>query len=74
MRSRKLTKKCAERLARETADALERIYPDAECALVWKGDPWKLLVMGRLSAQCTDKKVNAVSEPLFEKYQTPEAE
>ena len=68
-----MAKKRAVILANEVADALEKVYPDAECALVWQGDPWKLLVMGRLSAQCTDKKVNAVSVPLFERYPTPEA-
>ena len=52
---------------------LKEIYPSAECALKYGGDPWRLLVMGRLSAQCTDKRVNEVSVPLFEKYPTPEA-
>ncbi|MBE6655859.1 MAG: septum formation protein Maf [Ruminococcaceae bacterium] len=52
---------------------LKEIYPDAACALKYGGDPWRLLVMGRLSAQCTDKRVNEVSLSLFEKYPTPEA-
>lgn len=50
---------------------LKEIYPDAACALKYEGDPWRLLVMGRLSAQCTDKRVNEVSEALFQKYPTP---
>ena len=50
---------------------LTETYPDAECALKFGGDGWKLLVMGRLSAQCTDARVNKVSESLFEKYKTP---
>ena len=60
------------KIARVT-QKLKEIYPDATCALRYGGDPWRLLVMGRLSAQCTDKRVNEVSVPLFEKYPTPEA-
>jgi len=47
---------------------LEKLYPDAACALEFEGDPFRLLVMARLSAQCTDKRVNEVSKPLFQKY------
>ena len=50
------------------AERLKEIYPEAECALEYGGDPWRLLVMGRLSAQCTDKRVNIVSKELFSKY------
>lgn len=49
-------------------DRLEEIYPSAACALEYEGDPWKLLVMGRLSAQCTDARVNIVCKELFAKY------
>lgn len=49
---------------------LEKMYPNAECALEYGGDPWKLLVMGRLSAQCTDARVNEVSKALFERFPT----
>ena len=49
-------------------ERLKEVYPDAECALHYGGDPWKLLVMGRLSAQCTDARVNIVCEELFEKF------
>ncbi len=49
-------------------DALEALYPQAECALRYDGDPWRLLVMGRLSAQCTDARVNTVCKALFERY------
>ena len=49
---------------------LEERYPAAECALKYDGDPWRLLVMGRLSAQCTDARVNLVCEDLFKKYPT----
>ncbi len=53
-----------ERLA-EIVAALKEVYPDATCALEYEGDPWKLLVMGRLSAQCTDARVNIVCRELF---------
>ncbi len=42
----------------------------SDCALESGGDPWRLLVMARLSAQCTDARVNAVSVELFKKYPT----
>ena len=50
--------------------ALEERYPAAECALKYEGDAWRLLVMGRLSAQCTDARVNIVCEELFLKFPT----
>ena len=54
-------------------DELKKIYPEATCALEFNGEPWKLLVMGRLSAQCTDARVNIVCRELFEKYPTCES-
>lgn len=42
----------------------------SDCALEFEGDPFKLAVMARLSAQCTDVRVNAVSRELFKKYPT----
>lgn len=51
--------------AAEIIARLEKIYPDAPCALEYGKDAWKLLVMGILSAQCTDKRVNAVCIDLF---------
>jgi endonuclease-3 len=50
---------------------LKFLYPVAECALKYDGDPWRLFVMARLSAQCTDKRVNAVSPTLFTALPTP---
>lgn len=47
---------------------LKEMYPSAECALEYDGDPWRLLVMGRLSAQCTDKRVNLVCKDLFRRF------
>lgn len=49
---------------------LEERYPSSECALEYEGEPWKLLVMGRLSAQCTDARVNIVCKELFSVYPT----
>ncbi len=51
---------------------LKALYPVAKCSLEYEGEPWKLLVMGRLSAQCTDARVNIICRVLFEKYKTPE--
>ncbi len=56
-----------ERLAK-IVDELQTLYPDAECSLEYGGDPWRLLIMGRLSAQCTDARVNIVCRELFERY------
>lgn len=52
----------------QTVEALRTLYPVAACALEYEGDPWRLLVMGRLSAQCTDARVNIVCKELFAKY------
>ncbi len=54
-------------------DELRRMYPDAECALRYEGEAWKLLVMARLSAQCTDERVNIVCRDLFSAYPTAKA-
>jgi endonuclease-3 len=65
-----LTKKeKRERLAL-IIERLKEIYPDAECALEYGGDPWRLLVMARLSAQCTDARVNIVAKELFDVFPT----
>lgn len=48
-------------------EKLEKRYPLAECSLV-AGKPHELLIATRLSAQCTDARVNIVTKPLFEKY------
>ena len=50
-------------------DALEQEYPDAKCSLEY--DPQKayeLLISTRLSAQCTDARVNIVTKELYKKY------
>jgi len=53
---------------RKIHEKLQMMYPDALCSLSWGGDPWRLLVMGVLSAQCTDERVNKVCPALFERY------
>lgn len=57
--------------AKEVADRLKEHYT-SECALEYGGQPWRLLVLARLSAQCTDKRVNIVAVPLFEAFPTIE--
>ncbi len=57
----------------QIAEKLEALYPDALCALEWDREPWKLLIMGRLSAQCTDARVNIVCRELFARFPTPDA-
>ncbi|MGL5348610.1 MAG: endonuclease III [Peptostreptococcaceae bacterium] len=52
-------------------DILEETYPDAHCELNHT-TAFELLVATILSAQCTDVRVNKVTEELFKKYNTPE--
>ncbi len=52
--------------------ALKAAYPGAVCSLDYT-DPFQLLVATRLSAQCTDARVNLVTPALFAKYPTAEA-
>ena len=65
-----MTKKEKVLRLNEVSDRLEKLYPSAVCALEFEGDPWRLLVMGRLSAQCTDARVNIVSKELFTRFPT----
>ena len=48
---------------------LRQAYPDAKCELDWS-TPLELAVAAILSAQCTDKRVNLTTPPLFRKYRT----
>ena len=65
--------KAARNKAAMVTELLKARYPDAVCSLEWHDSAWKLLVMGRLSAQCTDAKVNVVCRELFEKFPDAEA-
>ncbi|MCH5324782.1 MAG: endonuclease III [Eubacterium sp.] len=53
-------------------DALKKEYPDVKCALTYQ-QPHELLIATRLSAQCTDVRVNMVTPALFERFPTIEA-
>ena len=50
-------------------EVLKKVYPEAICSLN-ASNPFELLVAVRLSAQCTDARVNIVTPALFEKYKT----
>lgn len=63
-----MTKK---QIALNAVEALKKAYPDAICSLD-AGNPLELLIATRLSAQCTDARVNLVTPVLFEKYKTIE--
>lgn len=68
MRESKAKKK--ERAAR-VIELLEQKYPDPRCSLTYSA-PHELMIAGRLSAQCTDARVNIVTKELFDKYRTIE--
>ncbi len=55
--------------ARLLVEGLKKEYPDAICSLT-ASNPFELLIATRLSAQCTDARVNLVTPTLFEKYKT----
>ena len=48
-------------------EGLEKLYPDAVCSLTYT-DAFQLLIATRLSAQCTDKRVNMVTPALFAEF------
>ena len=52
-------------------ELLKKRYPDALCALHYEKD-YELMIAVRLSAQCTDARVNLVTPALFEAYPTLE--
>lgn len=56
----------------EVVNYLSELYPNAVCELNYS-TPFELLVAVILSAQCTDKRVNSVTEKLFKKYNTPQS-
>lgn len=59
-------------LAAEVIKRLKAEYPEVKCALVYE-KPHELLIATRLSAQCTDKRVNLVTPALFKRFPTIEA-
>lgn len=58
--------------ALEAIKRLEELYPDAICSLEYR-DAFQLLIATRLSAQCTDKRVNMVTPDLFAEFPTAES-
>jgi endonuclease-3 len=56
---------------RAILDGLDKAYPAATCALEHR-NPFQLLIATILSAQCTDERVNQVTQTLFQKYSTPQ--
>ncbi len=61
-----------KKLAKQVNAALKKTYPAPACALCYK-TPFELLVATVLSAQCTDKRVNAVTPELFRKFPDAQA-
>jgi len=55
----------------EILDTLQQLYPDAHCELNYR-TPFELLIATILSAQCTDKRVNEITAPMFEQLYEPE--
>ena len=58
--------------AEEIVTRLEKAYPDAQCSLEYE-KPYELLISVRLSAQCTDARVNIVTKELFKVFPTLES-
>ena len=59
-------------LALAAVERLKAAYPQTECTLDYD-EAWKLLVSVRLAAQCTDARVNVVTQELFARYPSVKA-
>ena len=59
-------------IAALAVENLEKLYPDAICSLNY-GSAFQLLIAVRLSAQCTDARVNLVTPELFARFPTSAA-
>lgn len=55
--------------AAAVCDVLDGIYPDADCSLQYE-KPYELMIAVRLSAQCTDARVNQIAPALFRQFPT----
>jgi endonuclease-3 len=64
-----MAKQREEKRAKEIVRILEKEHPNGKTALHFK-NPLELLVATILSAQCTDERVNKVTEGLFKKYRS----
>jgi len=58
--------------AAQIIELLKQEYPEVKCALLYT-KPHELLIATRLSAQCTDKRVNLVTPALFERFPSVDA-
>lgn len=58
-------------IALAAVEGLKKLYPEARCSLDAK-TPFQLLIATRLSAQCTDARVNLVTPALFAEFGTAE--
>ncbi|MBQ0111329.1 MAG: endonuclease III [Oscillospiraceae bacterium] len=61
-----------EKTVKKAVELLKKEYPQAICSLCYD-DPFQLLVATRLSAQCTDARVNMVTPELFKALPNPES-
>lgn len=61
-----------KKLAAEVIELLRGEYPEVKCALIYE-KPHELLIATRLSAQCTDKRVNMITPALFSRFPTVDA-
>ncbi len=59
-----------KRRMRRLVAKLQKMYPDESHTILRWGNEWELMVAVQLSAQCTDERVNMVTESLFKKYPT----
>ena len=66
-----MTLKEKKEQALRVIEILEKVYPEAVCSLTWS-QPHELLIATRLSAQCTDARVNIVTKELFARYHSIE--
>ena len=66
------TKRMNKEQKKNALTILAALYPDAKPALRYR-TPYELLVAVILSAQCTDERVNKVTQVLFEKHSTPQS-
>lgn len=64
-----MTKKDLRARAEKIVGRLEEVYPEAQCSLEYE-KPYELLISVRLSAQCTDARVNIVTKELFSEFPT----
>lgn len=60
-----------EERAVRAVELLKEVYPDAICSLEYE-KPYELLISTRLSAQCTDARVNLVTQELYQRYRSLE--